>query len=47
MLTFADTKAAVSMSGGPSGLVEPGAVGPVSSLFGLLVAVWSVTSSEE
>ena len=47
MLTFADAKAAVSMSGGPSVLVELGAVKPVSSLFGLLVAVWPVTSPGE
>ena len=46
MLTFADAKAAVSMSGGPSGLVELGAVKPVSSLC-LLVAVWPVTSPGE
>ena len=42
MLTLAD-----AMSGGPSGLVELGAMKHVSSLFGLLVVVWPVTSQEE
>ena len=42
MLTLAG-----AMSGGPSGLVELGAMKPVPSWFGLLVDVWHVTSQGE